>query len=46
VQADLEDSVLKRFNEGLRKLGLQLERRKGPVENLVVDNLAKMPPDN
>jgi len=46
VQADLEEAVLRRFNEGLRKLGLQLERRKGPVESLVVDRLEKGPTAN
>ncbi len=42
-RADRDEEVLKRFNEGLRRLGLQLERRKGSVESLVVDHLDKKP---
>ena len=44
--ADRDEEVLKRFNEGLRKLGLQLERRRGPVETLVIDRLEKSPTGN
>jgi len=43
---DRDDAVLKVFNDGLRKLGLQLERRKGPVENLIVDRVEKTPSGN
>jgi uncharacterized protein (TIGR03435 family) len=44
--ADRDEEVLKRFNDGLRKSGLQLERRKGPVETLVVDHSEKVPTGN
>ena len=44
--ADRDEEVLKRFNDGLRKLGLQLERRRGPVESLVVDHWEKVPTGN
>jgi uncharacterized protein (TIGR03435 family) len=44
--ADRDEEVLKRFNEGLRRSGLQLERRRGPVETLVVDRWEKMPSGN
>jgi len=41
-----DDAVLRGFNNGLRKFGLQLERRKGPVEMLFVDHVEKTPTDN
>jgi uncharacterized protein (TIGR03435 family) len=43
---DRDDAVLQRFNDGLRKLGLHLERRKGPLETLVVDHVEKTPTGN
>jgi uncharacterized protein (TIGR03435 family) len=43
---DMEVVVLKSFNDGLRKLGLQLERRKEPVETIVVDHVEKTPAGN
>ncbi|HLK69335.1 MAG TPA: TIGR03435 family protein [Bryobacteraceae bacterium] len=43
---DLEDASLKAFNDGLRKLGLQLERRKAPVEKLFVEHVSKTPSEN
>jgi uncharacterized protein (TIGR03435 family) len=43
---EMEDAVLKAFNDGLRKLGLHLERRKGPVESVVVDHVEKTPVEN
>jgi uncharacterized protein (TIGR03435 family) len=43
---DMEAAVLKAFNDGLAKLGLKLERRKGPVESIVVDHVEKMPTEN
>ena len=46
ARMDMEEAVLKGFNDGLRKLGLQLERRKGPVETLVVDHVEKTPTGN
>jgi uncharacterized protein (TIGR03435 family) len=42
-QVDIEQAVLRCFNDGLQKLGLRLERRKGRVESLVVDRVAKDP---
>ena len=44
--ADTGAMVLDRFNSGLRKLGLQLERRKGPVETVIVDRVEKTPTEN
>jgi len=41
-----EDAVLRGFNDGLKKLGLQLERRKGPVQTLFVDHVEKNPTEN
>ena len=41
-----DDAVLRGFNNGLRKFGLQLERREGPVEMLFVDHVEKTPTDN
>jgi len=32
--------------DGLKKLGLQLETRKAPVEVIVVDHLEKIPTEN
>jgi uncharacterized protein (TIGR03435 family) len=43
--ADIMDAYLKATQDGLKKLGLQLERRKVPVEVLVIDNLEKTPTD-
>jgi len=43
---ETEDAVLKAFNDGLRKLGLQLARRKGPVESIFVDHVEKTPSEN
>jgi uncharacterized protein (TIGR03435 family) len=43
---DMEERILSGFNDGLRKLGLQLERRKGSVETLVVDHVEKIPSGN
>ena len=34
------------MQDGLKKLGLQLEQRKAPVSIIVIDNLEKMPTDN
>ena len=44
--ADIQAARLKATREGLKKLGLQLERRKAPIEVLVIDNLEKAPSDN
>ena len=43
---ELEGSVLRAFNNGLRPLGLQLERRRGPVATIVVDRAEKLPVEN
>jgi uncharacterized protein (TIGR03435 family) len=43
---DLRDALMKALNDGLRKLGLQLEHRKGTVETLVVDHVEKTPSGN
>jgi uncharacterized protein (TIGR03435 family) len=44
--SEMKNVVLSAFNGGLRKLGLRLERRKGPVEAIVVDHLERAPPEN
>lgn len=44
--ADTHAMVRERFNIGLRKLGLQLEGRKGPVETITIDYVEKMPEAN
>jgi uncharacterized protein (TIGR03435 family) len=41
-----DEVVLRAFNDGLRKLGLQLESRKGLVETLIVDHVDKTPTGN
>ena len=46
ARMDMEQTVLRVFNDGLRKLGLRLERRKGPAETLVVDHVEKTPTEN
>lgn len=44
--ADMENLTLKAFNDGLRKLGLKLEARRGAIETLVVDTVEKAPTGN
>jgi uncharacterized protein (TIGR03435 family) len=46
ARMDRDEVVLRAFNDGLRKLGLQLEHRQGPVETLVVDHVEKTPTGN
>ena len=46
VPGDRESALLKAARDGLKKLGVQLERRKAPVETLVIDNLEKTPSEN
>jgi len=46
ARADMDETILKAFNDGLRKLGLQLQRRQGPLETLVVDRVEKTPIGN
>jgi len=38
---DMETALVRSMNDELLKLGLELERRKGPVETLVVDHVEK-----
>jgi len=45
-QADIQSADLEAARDGLKKFGLQLERRKAPVEMLVIDNLEKTPIEN
>jgi uncharacterized protein (TIGR03435 family) len=44
--ADMGETIMKGFNDGLLKLGLRLELRKGPLEILVVDRVEKTPTEN
>jgi uncharacterized protein (TIGR03435 family) len=41
-----EQSFVRAFNDGLRKLGLQLVRRREPLDTVVVDHVEKMPIEN
>jgi len=43
---DIPSAKLKAAQDGLKKLGLQLEHRKAPIEVLVVDHLEKAPTGN
>jgi uncharacterized protein (TIGR03435 family) len=43
---DMEDNIVRAFNDGLLKLGLHLERRKGPVEAIFVDHVEQTPTAN
>jgi uncharacterized protein (TIGR03435 family) len=43
---DMEEIVLNAFNNGLLKLGLRLEHRKGPLETVFVDRVEKTPTEN
>jgi bla regulator protein BlaR1 len=43
---DIPSAGLKAAQDGLKKLGLQLEHRKVPIEVLVVDHLEKAPTEN
>jgi uncharacterized protein (TIGR03435 family) len=43
---EMEEAVLRAFNDGLKKLWLRLERRSGPVETIVVDRAVKTPLPN
>src|SRR5262249_8015909 len=44
-EADVQNAILQAANNGLKNLGLQLERRKVPVEMLVIDHLDQTPTD-
>jgi uncharacterized protein (TIGR03435 family) len=46
ARADMREAMLRAFNDSLQKLGLQLERRKGTVETLVIDHVEKTPTGN
>jgi uncharacterized protein (TIGR03435 family) len=43
---DFQDALFKAGQDALKKLGLQLERRKGPIEIVVVDHLERIPTEN
>ena len=43
---EMETAVLRGFNDGLHKLGLKLEHRKGTVEAVIVDHIEKTPTPN
>jgi uncharacterized protein (TIGR03435 family) len=43
---DMDEAVLRGFNQGLLKLGLRLASRKGPLEVLIVDQVEKIPTAN
>jgi uncharacterized protein (TIGR03435 family) len=43
---DMEATILRAFNDGLRRLGLQLERLVASVETLIVDRVEKVPAAN
>ncbi len=46
AQLERQEVFVSAFNDGLRKLGLQLVRRKGLVDTVFVDRLEKMPTGN
>lgn len=46
LQNARQDAQLRVVQDGLKKLGLQLEPRKAPVEMLVIDRLEKTPTEN
>jgi uncharacterized protein (TIGR03435 family) len=46
MRDDIQSAKLKAAQDGLKKLGLQLEHRKAPIEVLVVDRLEKAPTEN
>lgn len=46
AESDTNDLVVRAFNQGLANLGLRLEQRKGAIETIVVDRLAKAPSVN
>lgn len=45
-RADMQNAILKGINDGLLRLGLRLERRKGAVKTIVVDYVERIPTAN
>ena len=43
---DIPSAKFKAAQDGLKKLGLQLEHRKAPIEVLVIDRLERAPTEN
>ncbi len=43
---ELQNALFKAGQDALKKLGLQLEQRKGPIDIVVIDHLAKTPTEN
>lgn len=43
---EFQDALFKAGQDALKKLGLQLEHRKGAIEIIVIDHLAKTPTEN
>jgi len=46
MRDEMPSAKLKAARDGLKKLGLQLELRKAPIEVLVIDHLEKAPTEN
>jgi len=46
AQQKLQNAMLKVVQDGLKKLGLQLEPRKAPVGTVIIEHLEKMPTAN
>jgi uncharacterized protein (TIGR03435 family) len=46
AETEMDAAVVSAFNEGLRKFGLKLERRKAAIGAIVVDRVEKTPTDN
>jgi len=44
--ADAQNAMLKAGQDAVKKLGLQLEPRRGPVDTIVVDHVEKTPAEN
>ena len=42
----LQNALFGAVQDELKKIGLQLERRQGPVETIVIDRLEKAPTEN
>jgi uncharacterized protein (TIGR03435 family) len=46
AREEFQDPLFKAGQDALKKLGLQLEHRKGPIEIIVIDHVAKTPTEN